>query len=340
MWTGADEMSGFNGKGHVHTAPTEELGRRVAWYKTNGPKGVQKLWNGLAEGLPDRCTLEEKREREDFYKNGDWWRNEDTFRKFNAPGADSATLRFSGPAGADREWWKDEAVRKDHEKNGDLWKCANESAGLAGKAKETPATQAEQDKRDEWYKANWWKAQAYQDDYKINGAKGEFWRCRDESDAKSGKPKPCKDSEALAREIWFQSAEDRDWWKDEIYRQDYEQNGDKGKKWFAASADLGAGGRASEMPALEAEKRKREDWYKQNWWKADKYKKDFLENPNPTAWKMNDSKVMERGQGLVEAGQLPRRLEEERRRGGHTRGRVLEVRRLRRGLPEEGRQGR
>jgi hypothetical protein len=294
MWTAADELSGFNGKGHAHTAPTAELNRRVEWYKVNGPKGVAKLWNALAEGVPDRCTLEEKREREDFYKNGDWWRNEDQFRKFNAAGADPASmLKFSGPAGEDREWWKDEMYRKDFEKGGDLWRCANEQASLSGKAKETPSTQGEAERREEWFKTNWWKAQAYQDDYKVNGEKGELWRCRAEEDAKSGKPKPCKDSEALQREMWFQSAPDREWWKDEIFRQDYEQNGEKGEKWTAACADIGAAGRAADMPAADAEKRKREDWYKQNWWKADRFKKDYLENPNATAWQVKDAKVNE-----------------------------------------------
>eukprot|EP00760_Papus_ankaliazontas_P020093 PhM_4_TR18100/c2_g1_i1/m.57096 len=291
MWTAADESSGFNRKGQSHTAPMEELERRIQWYKVNGPKGVVKLWNALGEGMTDRCTLEEKREREDYFKNGDWWRSEDEFRKYNKLGSGCGALTFAGAAGCDREWWKDEKYRQDFLKGGDSWKCANETAVAQGKAKDAASTESEMKKREEWFRENWWKSQAFIDDYKVNGEKGTLWRCRSEEDSKSGNPKPVKESEAAQRALWYQSAEDREWWKDEVFLQDYEQNGPNGKKWLAASSEFGVAGRAKELPISDAEKKKREEWFKQNWWKADRFKKDFLENPDSTAWKVADMTV-------------------------------------------------
>jgi hypothetical protein len=115
MWTAADELSGFNRKGDKRPASQAEMAQRVEWYKVNGPKGIVKMWCAMSEGTADRCTLEEKREREDYFKNGEWWKTDALRLKALESGnpASADAIRFAGAAGEDRDWWKNDDMRKD-----------------------------------------------------------------------------------------------------------------------------------------------------------------------------------------------------------------------------------
>ena len=289
MWTAADEMTGFNGKGQMHAAHVDDLNRRIEWYKANGPIGLKKIWNALEAGSTDRCTLEEKCEREDYYRNGDWWRSDDEYRKYNKMGAGCNALKYSGPAGCDREWWKEEKYRHDFNTGGEMWKCVTETAIQRGQVMGMVATISEQEKRAEWFKENWWKAEKYVNDYKKNGSESTLWRCRTEENITSGNLAQCKESEAMQRELWYKSAEDREWWKDEEFRQDYELNGNKGQKWMAVCAEMGASCQAREVQASDAEKKMRQEWYDKNWWKSDGLTRNF--HNNGTYWKASNMHV-------------------------------------------------
>lgn len=296
MWLAADETTGFNKKGHRRPAAQAELARRTEWYKNNGPKGIVKMWCALAEGSPDRCTLEEKRERDDYYKNGDWWKAEGFVRKALENPATCDAVRFAGSAAEDKEWWKDETYRRDFCRNGKKWKLASEQAATTG-AEDKLATDAETARREEWFAANWWKADELLDDYQAHGEKGAKWRSATEADVAAldkdpnAKAQFCSPSETKVREDWFLSAADRQWWKDPINMRDWEQNGSKGKKWTAGWREAALDSTGDRNRAAPEELAKREDYYKKNFWKADKYVKDFQANGNKgTAWKARSLK--------------------------------------------------
>lgn len=286
-WVAADEVSGFNRRGDHRRAADIELARRAQWYQNNGPKGIVKTWCALAEGSFDRCTLEEKREREAYFKSGEWWKSERQRRKLIANPEDCDAIKFSGAAGEDREWWKDEKYRRDFNKGGKQWKAASEKAAAIGA--DVPCTEGEAERREEWFKDNWWKADTFRNDWKKNGDKGKVWKARDEAEAK--KPdggKPCSAADLRQREDWFKSAEDREWWKDEAFMRDWEAHGNKGAMWTAAwkEAGLAHDGQKDGAKASAEELQDREKWFKNNWWKADKYVKDFQSNgAKGTAWK-------------------------------------------------------
>jgi hypothetical protein len=287
MWTAADEISGFNKKGDRRKASEAELKRRVEWYKNNGPKGIVKLWCALTPGSADRCTLEEKREREDFFKNGDWWKTDEIALQHaggKKPSLHDAIF-VAGAAGQDREWWKSEEFRHDFLKGGNAWKAVGEKAAVKGE--DLPASAAEVNKREEWYSDNWWKAEKYVNDFKKNGANGKLWKCQTEADTAAGeKAKTVKDSEAKLRENWFATADDREWWKDEAHIRDWQENGKNGKHWQAGWEDASLEGTGDVNKAKAEELAKREAWFNKNWWKADKYVKDFVANGSKgTAWK-------------------------------------------------------
>lgn len=281
MWTAADEVSGFNKKGHRRSAAKAELARRVEWYKNNGPKGIVKLWCALTEGAYERCTLEEKRERDDYFKNGDWWKSDVHTQKIkDSPGSCDA-IRCAGAAIEDRDWWKDEMYRKDFEKKGTLWKAATEKAAVTKSGQ--LATNSEISRREEWFKTNWWKSEKYIADFRKNGATGKLWRLAT-GEAENGKY--CSAVELRQREEWLRTCEDREWWKDEQCIRDWQENGSKGKKWTAGWVQAAAEGTGDVNRASDNELNKREQYYKSNWWKQEKYVKDFIANKAAgTAWK-------------------------------------------------------
>ena len=290
MWLAADEISGFNRKGHLRPAAKIELERRQEWYRDNGPKGIVKQWCALSEGSADRCLLDEKREREDYYKNGDWWKSESLRRKLaNDPNA-TENIKCSGAAFQDREWWKSEPYRQDFNAKGNRWKATTEKSAILGDG--TECTQTEQERRAAWYADYWWKAAKYIADFHKNGADGKLWKARSEEDAAQPSPKPCKDVEAKGREEWYLSCEDREWWQDEQFVRDWEENGAKGKKWTAAwqeAALAAAGDKDRASPESLAE---REEYYKNSWWKQEKYVKDFQANGKKgAAWKAASQKI-------------------------------------------------
>lgn len=291
MWLAADETTGFNRKGHRRPAAKAELERRVSWYRDNGPKGIVKMWCALAEGQQDRCTLEEKRERDDYYKNGDWWKSDGYVRKAFENAATCEAIRFAGAAAEDREWWKDEKYRRDFCRDGKRWKLANERAAVEGR-EDLLATEAELSRRQEWFQNNWWKTEALLEDYQTNGEKGMKWIAANESDLAAIEKDPrakisvCSVSDRRVREDWFKSAEERHWWKDPTIIRDWEQNGKAGKKWTAAWREAALDSTGDQHPADGAELALREEWFKKNFWKTDKYIKDFQSHGNKgTAWK-------------------------------------------------------
>jgi hypothetical protein len=281
MWTASDEVSGFNKKGHRRPASKAELSRRVEWYKNNGPKGIVKLWCAFAEGSFERCTLEEKRERDDYFKNGDWWKSDVYIQKIRENPGQCNALRCAGAAAEDRDWWKDDQYRKDFEKGGTQWKALNEKAAVTRSGQ--LASSAEASRREEWFKANWWKCEKYVNDFKKNGTAGKLWRLASGSDEGG---KFCTTVELRQREEWLKSADDREWWKDEALIRDWQENGQNGKKWKAAWAQAADECTGDTDSASAAELNKREQYFKQNWWKQEKYVKEFMANKaNGASWK-------------------------------------------------------
>ena len=292
-WLAADEITGFNRKGHRRPAAKAELERRTQWYKDNGPKGIVKMWCALTEGASDRCTLEEKRERDDYYKNGDWWKADGYVRKALDNISSCDGLRKAGAAAADGEWWKAEEYRKDFKRGGKKWQLASEKAAVTNDA-DAEATEAEMERREEWFSKNWWKSDELVADFKANGDNGTLWKAASEADLSKGagaKIPTCSAAEGRAREEWFRSADDRDWWKDEVILRDWELNGRAGKKWTAAWREAALDSTGDKNRASEEELVKREQYYDKNWWKANKYVKDFQGNGSKgTAWKASDKK--------------------------------------------------
>ena len=279
-WKAADEESGLESEGHTYPATPEEQKRREEWYKANGPSGVVKKWNSATEGDPEKCSVPEKHAREEFYRNGDWWKNDDARQDFKDKGLDCDAMKFAAQP-KDPEWWKQEPYREDYFKNGDKgkkWPAINEEVGIDDNGDKKPAPSIEKQKREDWYKANWWKQPEHKDDWKKNGKNGKTWKAPSEKDAKAGNySKPVGPAEQRAREDWYRNA-DEEWWKQPQYIEDYFQKGDEGRHWPGKTEEDGKTGKALESPCNGPEKKKREDWYKTNWWKQPKYTDDFHKN--------------------------------------------------------------
>eukprot|EP01062_Namystynia_karyoxenos_P075285 TRINITY_DN724_c0_g1_i6.p1 TRINITY_DN724_c0_g1~~TRINITY_DN724_c0_g1_i6.p1 ORF type:complete len:1692 (+),score=776.26 TRINITY_DN724_c0_g1_i6:128-5077(+) len=413
-WRAADEESGLEGEAAQYPALPEELKRREAWYKANGPRGVVKRWNAATEGDVEKCSVPEKLEREEYYRNGDWWKGDGSRMAFKDDGIACPALKFAKAEDAqDKEWWKTEPYREDFFKNGPQgkkWNALKEAQGIDGTGDQHPApdvekkrredwykdnwwkspeysqqwrrdamgdeghgegwkkaakpppadpdadddaprpeegmeeatpeeiaererwyknakapertfqdpkneewwkqpqfieafqeggdgcfrtdqgspdecTPEEKAEREQWYKDNWWKAKKYKDDWKKNGPSGKLWKSPNQKEAESGSPsKSVGPEEARRREDWYkEKAPDEEWWKAPEFVQDYHQNGDDGRHWAAKTQAAGVAGRAQEEPANADEQKKREEWYKDNWWKQSKYVEDFCKNPNAAA---------------------------------------------------------
>ena len=276
-WLAADEESGLEGEGDKYPATAEEQKRREDWYKANGPRGVVKAWNGATEGDLEKCSVPEKEAREEFYRNGDWWKNDDARQDFLEKGLDADALLSAKPQ-ADGEWWKGEPFREDFWKNGPggkKWPAITEAAGIDGVADQKPAPEPEKKRREEWYKDNWWKQPQYKADWK---KKGKVWKAPTEKEAKTGEvKKPVGATEAKMRDDWYRNG-DEEWWKQPQYVEDYFQKGDEGRHWPGKTEQDGTGGKGQENPAAADEKARREKWYKDNWWKQPKYIDDFHKN--------------------------------------------------------------
>eukprot|EP01061_Rhynchopus_euleeides_P045784 TRINITY_DN83_c0_g1_i1.p1 TRINITY_DN83_c0_g1~~TRINITY_DN83_c0_g1_i1.p1 ORF type:complete len:1783 (+),score=668.90 TRINITY_DN83_c0_g1_i1:154-5502(+) len=279
-WKAADEESGLEGEGNTYPATPEEQQRREDWYKANGPRGVVKAWNAATEGDPEKCSVPEKKAREEFYRNGDWWKNDDARQDFNDKGLDADALQSAGKP-QDTEWWKQEPYREDFWKNGPdgkKWGAITEDAGVDGEGDKKPAPEPEKKRREDWYKDNWWKQPEYKDDWQKNGKSGKQWKAPSEKDAKSGNyKKPVGEEERKKREEWYKDGGD-EWWKQPQYIEDYFQKGPDGRHWPAKTEADGQGGRGQENKAKPDEQKKREDWYRSNWWKQPKYTDDFHKN--------------------------------------------------------------
>ncbi|CUI15101.1 inositol 5-phosphatase 1, putative [Bodo saltans] len=83
------------------------------------------------------------------------------------------------------------------------------------------------------------------------------------------------------REEWFKSAGDQEWWKEEPYMRDWQEHQgsrrrEDAKKWTAAYEH--AAEDTSVAAATEEELDKRESYYRENWWKREKYLADFIAN--------------------------------------------------------------
>ena len=281
-WKAADEESGLEGEGNTYPATGEEQKRREDWYKANGPRGVVKAWNAATEGDPEKCSVPEKKNREEYYRNGDWWKGDDARQEFKDKGLDADALQFA-KAPQDSEWWKQEPYREDFFKNGTgpaakKWNAINEDAGIDGVGDKKPAPEAEKKEREDWYNNNWWKAPQYKDDWQKNGKAGKEWKAPGEKEAKSGDyKKPVGEAERAKREEWYKNGDD-EWWKAPQYIEDYHQNGDAGRHWPAKTEADGVGGRGQENEAKPDERKKREEFYRANWWKQPKYTDDFHKN--------------------------------------------------------------
>ena len=95
------------------------------------------------------ACLEEKHEREDYFKNGDWWKSETLRRKWANDPNTMDSIKSAGAAMQDREWWKEESYRNDFSSKGAKWKAASEKAAVLGLP--TDCTEAEQQKRADWF---------------------------------------------------------------------------------------------------------------------------------------------------------------------------------------------
>ncbi|RNF01518.1 putative Unc104-like kinesin [Trypanosoma rangeli] len=268
MWTAADELSGYNRRGNRRKAVRLELDRRVKWYNANGPKGIVKIWCALSEGSKEHCTVEEKYERDDYYKNGDWWKSETYVNYFSNNLDDCPALRFASAASMDQEWWKQPFFRADFEKGGVLWKTLNEE--LAVRGIKDFATEEEAERRRNWFKNYWWKGEKIIQDYEKNGSAGKLWQAMDP------RSKTLADAVLLrSREEWYLACRETEWWKEGKYVQDWVNHGEQGLLWTSAwrTAALRGDGenKASAMVIKE-----RADYYANNFWKQNKYVKDYM----------------------------------------------------------------
>ncbi|KAH9601292.1 hypothetical protein LSM04_000542 [Trypanosoma melophagium] len=133
-------------------APEAELQVREEWCRV---QWYCETWCALTLGSKDHCTVEEKYERDDYYKNGDWWKSEIYVKHVRDNPADCSALYFAGAAATDQEWWKQPSIRADFEKAGNLWNYVNEESALRGI--EDFATADEIARREAWFKMYWWK---------------------------------------------------------------------------------------------------------------------------------------------------------------------------------------
>lgn len=270
LWTADDEKTSydkFSGKNpkflSARVSPDEKY-RRETWYKAN-PGGKPLPWAATgAESPNDRCTFEQKQERFDYYKGGDWW------KKDALAMVDPATLKKAG-GGADREWWKQDKYHQDWENGGKKWKAISEQNAVQDRSS-PEITQAELDKRDQWYKDNWWKSDKIVKEYYTDGSSARKWKKKDKSSSEDASPE-----ELAKREEYFKGADDTDWWKDDTFVNDYMNNGDDGKFWTGAwkEAAMEGAGKDPMSRASNKELKDRKQWYDDNWWKGEEYVKDF-----------------------------------------------------------------
>ncbi|RNF05013.1 putative Unc104-like kinesin [Trypanosoma conorhini] len=268
MWAAADELSGYNRRGNRRKAVRLELDRRVKWYKANGPKGIVKTWCALFEGSKDHCTVEEKFERDDYYKNGDWWKSELYLNSLSDNSDDCPALRFASAAAMDLEWWKQPLFRADFERGGVRWKALNEELAVRG-IKEF-VTDEELDRRRAWFKNYWWKGEKFIRDYEKNGSAGKLWKATD-----AGSNTLADAVLIRSREEWYLACRETEWWKGEKYIQDWVCYGEKGLLWTAAwrnAALRGDGKNKASAAAL----RERAEYYENNFWKQNKYVRDYM----------------------------------------------------------------
>lgn len=281
MWKAIDEASGAARHGDRRMASQLELDARAAWYAGNGPTGVVKKWCALHEGSKDRCTLQQKLEREVYYRGGgDWWKSDASRRDVAAHGGQAAALHFSGAAGEDVEWWKQDEYHDAFNCGGSLWRAAAEDKPSV------ECAEAEAERRKEWFTANWWKAARFRGDFDKCGDSGTLWRVRSEADIRPGQAvKMCSAAEAALRAEWFKSSEDRAWWKAERFIRDYLQGGHRWEAAHCAAASTNPHASVETAPAPDL--RLRKDWYAKNWWKIERCVKDFQRNgENGCVWKI------------------------------------------------------
>ncbi|KEG08918.1 putative Unc104-like kinesin [Trypanosoma grayi] len=278
MWTAADELTGYNRRGNRRKAPKAELEYRVQWYKVNGPKGIVKTWCALVEGSKDHCTVEEKYERDDFYKNGDWWKSEIYVNCVKDNPTECSALHFAGAAAADQEWWKQPEIRADFERGGVLWKAADEESAVSGR--KDFATESELSRRESWLKIYWWKAERYIEDYEKNGPTGKLWR--------ETEPGSANISDAVvlhSREEWYHDCRETEWWKGPNYIKDWVDNGDNGLLWTAAWRNAALKGDGKNRDST-SELKRRVEYYTKNFWKQSKYVRDYIAfEEKGTLWK-------------------------------------------------------
>ncbi|KAF8283619.1 putative Unc104-like kinesin [Trypanosoma cruzi] len=280
MWNAADELSGYNRRGNRRQAVKIELDRRVQWYKANGPKGVVKTWCALVEGSKEHCTVEEKFERDDYYKNGDWWKSEIHVNSLLNNPDECCALRFAAAAAMDQEWWKQPFFRADFEKGGVLWKALNEE--LAVRGVEDFAAEEEVERRRNWFKNYWWKGEKYIQDYEKNRSAGKLWKAIDAGST------AIADAVLLrSREEWYLACRETEWWKGEKYIQDWADYGEKGFLWTAAWRNAALRGDGKNKASSLALK-KREEYYEKNFWKQNKYVRDYIAfGEKGVLWKSN-----------------------------------------------------
>eukprot|EP00756_Hemistasia_phaeocysticola_P014106 Hpha_TRINITY_DN15322_c2_g6::TRINITY_DN15322_c2_g6_i2::g.91525::m.91525 len=285
-WKAATEEAGLEGEGTQYPAPPDELKRREEWYKANGPRGVVKRWNAATEGDIEKCSVPEKLDREEYYRDGDWWKGDPARLDFRDKGLAANALKFAKEEDAkDKEWWKQEPYREDFWGKGDdgkKWNALNEEAGIDGASDKSPAPELEKKKREDWYKDNWWKQKKHADDWKKGG---KCWKAPNQKQADSGAPeKSVGPEEQKKREEWYkEKMPDMEWWKAPEMIEDYHQHGPQGRHWGAKTQGAGLAGKAQESPATPEEQQKRADWYKDNWWKQPKYVEEWAKNPAAAA---------------------------------------------------------
>jgi len=286
-WKAATEEAGLEGEAPQYPATPDELKRREDWYKANGPRGIVKRWNAATEGDVEKCSVPEKLDREEFYRNGDWWKGDPARLDFRDKGLGCNAFKFAKEDDAkDKEWWKAEPYREDFwgkGPDGKKWKALNEAAGIDGEGDKKPAPDLEQKKREDWYKDNWWKQKKLADDWKKGG---KMWKAPNQKEAekKGGPDKAVGPLEKEKREEWYKSKmPDEEWWKAPEMVEDYHQNGPAGRHWGAKTQGDGLAGKAQENPATPEEQQKRADWYKDNWYKQPKYVEEWAKNPNAAA---------------------------------------------------------
>eukprot|EP01063_Lacrimia_lanifica_P031729 TRINITY_DN5295_c1_g1_i3.p2 TRINITY_DN5295_c1_g1~~TRINITY_DN5295_c1_g1_i3.p2 ORF type:complete len:1724 (+),score=863.55 TRINITY_DN5295_c1_g1_i3:155-5326(+) len=274
MWRAVSEEQGFLKKAQDFPCPKAEAMARDEWYRGNWWKAPEYAEDWAQHGdkgarwlAGSECAAEKNMGQEDMCAPDEKLRRDEWYR--NA---------------ADNEWWKEPQFVEDWAQQGDdgaKWTADGRPNGVKNGGKEHPGTPEELDARRKWYDKNWWKAPSAMEDWRKNGDEGQKWKQDTNPDLEGVDPET--------------KGEDG-WWKKPDVIGDWFRFGDDGKRWLAENEGAAAAQQGQKKPAGDAEKAKREKWYKDNWWKAPQCQDDWAEKAGEgEKWLATDAEKAQEG---------------------------------------------